>query len=229
MTDVDLPALEADLRYHFSDSSLPRLALTHASFSNEKGEDANYERLEFLGDSVLGLAAAQWLYHRYRDEPEGKLSKLKGYLVSAPVLADYARSIGLGDKLLLGIGEERSGGRHKISLLADVVEALLGAIYLDGGLEPARQMIERVLERALERRSTLKHSDAKTRLQELTQGAGLGLPSYEMLSESGPDHDKRFRVEVSLDGRGVGAAEGKSKKAAEQAAAADALERMSLG
>ena len=226
MTEVDLAALEADLHYRFTDPKLPRLALTHASFSNERGEGSNYERLEFLGDSVLGLVASQWLYQRYEAEPEGKLSKLKGYLVSAPVLADYARSIGLGEKLLLGIGEARSGGRKKASLLADVVEALLGAIFLDGGLEPARQVIERVLERALEQRATLQHSDAKTRLQELTQGAGLGLPSYEMLSESGPDHDKRFRVEVSLDGRAVGAAEGKSKKAAEQAAAADALQRM---
>ena len=218
-----LAALYGALGYRFRDAKLPILALTHSSFSNEKGQEDNYERLEFLGDAVLGLAASQWLYARFPAATEGRLAKLKSFLVSAPALADFARSAGLGERLRLGVGEERSGGRDKTSILADSLEALFGAIYLDGGFEAARPLIERVLGRALERRGSIRHNDAKTQLQELTQGAGLGLPSYEMVDETGPDHQKRFTVEVWLDGRLIGGAEGRSKKAAEQAAAADAL------
>ncbi|MEM8931266.1 MAG: ribonuclease III, partial [Acidobacteriota bacterium] len=184
----------------------------------------NYERLEFLGDAVLGLLASEWLYHRYADKPEGQLAKLKSFLVSTPVLADFARSLDLGQRLQLGVGEERSGGRDKPSILADAVEALLGAIYLDGGLPPARALVGRILERGLAQRGRIHPADAKTRLQELTQGAGLGLPSYRLIGEEGPDHAKRFTVECYFDDRCVARAEGRSKKAAEQSAAAAALD-----
>ncbi|MEM1178977.1 MAG: ribonuclease III [Acidobacteriota bacterium] len=218
-----LSTLQKSLGHRFSDPKLPMLALTHSSLSNEKGEEDNYERLEFLGDAVLGLVASQWLYRRFPKAPEGQLAKLKSFVVSAPALADFANSVHLGQHLRLGVGEERSGGREKTSILADCLEALFGAIYLDGGLDAAQPLVERVVGRALERRSVIRHNDAKTRLQELTQGKGLGLPAYSMVAESGPDHRKRFTVEVRLEGRLIGCAEGRSKKTAEQAAAANAL------
>ena len=228
MESNNLSALEAALGHEFKDRSLPRLALTHSSFSNEQGQEDNYERLEFLGDAVLGLATSQWLYFRFPEEPEGRLAKLKSFLVSSPVLADFARSIELGTHLLLGVGEERSGGRDKSSILADSMEALFGAIYLDAGLEPARALIDQVLERGLQRRSKIRPADSKTHLQELSQGAGYGLPTYKLTEETGPDHDKRFTVECSLDGRLIGRATGRSKKNAEQAAASAALESLDL-
>ncbi len=228
MVSDNLSSLEAALNHKFNDRSLPRLALTHSSFSNEQGQEDNYERLEFLGDAVLGLVTSQWLYNRFSEEPEGRLAKLKSFLVSSPVLADFARSIDLGDHLLLGIGEQRSGGRNKSSILADSIEALFGAIYLDAGLEPARRLIVQVLERGLDRRSKIRPADSKTHLQELTQGAGYGLPTYKLTEETGPDHDKRFTVECRLDGRRIGHATGRSKKNAEQAAAAAALETLDL-
>ncbi|MCG8458741.1 MAG: ribonuclease III [Holophagales bacterium] len=220
--------LEVALGHRFSDRSLPALALTHSSYSNERGFEHNYERLEFLGDSVLGLLTSEWLFHRFPDEPEGRLAKLKSFLVSAPVLAEYARALGLGELLLLGVGEERSGGRDKPSILADVLEAFYGALYLDGGLRTVRPVVERGLERGLEGRRKVRHADAKTRLQELTQASGLGLPEYRLIAESGPDHDKRFRVECHLDAEHVAVAEGRSKKAAEQAAAAAVLGQLDL-
>ena len=223
-----LSRLEEALGHAFEDASLPALALTHSSYSNERSREDNYERLEFLGDAVLGLVTSQWLYFRFAEEPEGKLAKLKSYLVSAAVLSEFSRSLGLGEMLRLGIGEDRSGGRKKASILSDALEALIGAIYLDGGLEEARPLIERVLEQGLDRRSRATHTDSKTRLQELTQGAGLGLPSYRLIAETGPDHEKRFTVECHLEGKLVGAAEGRSKKTAEQAAAAEALGRLDL-
>ena len=221
-TDL-LEALQKALGHRFSELSLPTLALTHSSFSNEKGEEDNYERLEFLGDAVLGLVASQWLYRRFPKAPEGQLAKLKSFVVSAPALADFANAVNLGQHIRLGVGEQRSGGREKTSILADCLEALFGAVYLDGGLEAAAPLVERVIGRALERRTVIRHNDAKTRLQELTQGKGLGLPNYRMVAESGPDHRKRFTVEVHLEGRLIGCAEGRSKKTAEQAAAANAL------
>ena len=220
--------VEESIGYAFQDSDLLRIALTHRSYSNERGERDNYERLEFLGDSVLGLVAARWLYDRFPNEPEGRLAKQKSYLVSAKVLAAYAESIELGPQVRLGIGEARSGGSAKASILADGVEALFGAIYLDRGLEAARGVIERFLEGAWEGRTRLTLADAKTRLQEVVQSRGWGLPQYRVAEESGPDHRKRFTIECAVDGEVRGVSEGSSKKAAEQRAAAVALEQLDL-
>ena len=220
--------IEDALGYRFGDPDLLRVALTHRSYSNERGEKDNYERLEFLGDAVLGMVASRWLYNRYPHEPEGWLAKRKSFLVSAPVLARFGESFHLGPELRLGVGEARSGGSTKASILADAVEAIFGAVYLDGGLGAARAIIERFLADALDERSSVFHTDPKTRLQELVQARGWALPQYRVVSESGPDHRKRFTVECSVEGEVAGSAEGRSKKIAEQAAAIRALERLDL-
>lgn len=218
-------ALETALAYVFRDRSLLLRALTHRSFSNERGEGGNYERLEFLGDAIFGLVTSRWLYDRQPELPEGELAKLKSHLVSAQVLAAHAQAIALGQVLRLGIGEDRSGGRRKISILADAMEALFGAAYLDGGLPAARQVIEPIILAAYERFEA-SHSDAKTRLQELAQGLRLGLPDYVLVEASGPDHDKSFSVECRIGGELFGSGAGKSKKTAEQVAARAALARL---
>lgn len=220
--------LEDALGYRFDDRELLRVALVHRSYSNERGDEDNYERLEFLGDSVLGLVAAEWLYERFPERSEGELAKLKSFLVSAPVLAGYARSLDLGARLRLGIGEDRSGGRRKSSILCDVVESLIGAVYLDGGLGAAREVIAPVLDEALVAHSQADNTDFKTRLQERSQGRGWGLPIYRVTAEAGPDHRKIFTVECSIEDKVVAAAEGRSKKMAAQRAAAAALEELDL-
>lgn len=218
-------ALEASLGYTFKARELLLRALTHRSYSNERGLDGNYERLEFLGDSVFGLVTSRWLYDRLPELPEGDLAKLKSHLVSATVLAAHAQKIELGQVLRLGIGEDRSGGRRKISILADAMEALFGAAYLDGGLLAAKKVIEPIVLAAYEKFEA-SHSDAKTQLQELAQGLRLGLPEYVLIEATGPDHDKRFTVECRIGGDLLGRGEGKSKKTAEQVAARAALERL---
>ncbi len=219
--------IEKSLGYRFKRVELLEIALTHSSAANEKGQAGNYERLEFLGDAVLGLATADWLYRRHPDLPEGELSKLKAQLVSRSVLAPHAERLELGPALKLGVGEERSGGRTKASLLADSLEALFGAIFLDGGIEPAREAVVAMLE-AVEggNGAPLLLADAKTRLQEVAQARGLALPEYRITSEAGPDHNKVFAIECWLAGERVGRGEGPSKKTAEQRAAADALARV---
>ncbi len=221
-------SIEDALDYRFGDPGLLATALTHRSFSNERGEKDNYERLEFLGDAVLGMVASRFLYDRYPREPEGLLAKRKSFLVSAPVLARFGKLIGVGQELRLGVGEARSGGHAKASILADAVEAIFGAVYLDAGLEAVRVIIERFLDDALAERSSVFHTDPKTRLQEQVQARGWALPRYRVVTESGPDHRKRFTVECSVEGEVAGAAEGRSKKLAEQAAAIRALERLDL-
>lgn len=220
--------IEDALDYRFKDAGLLRCALTHRSYSNERGEEDNYERLEFLGDAVLGLVASRWLYDHYPQEPEGLLAKRKSFLVSAPVLARFGKSIGVGPEILLGVGEARSGGHTKASILADAVEAVFGAVYLDGGSRAVRKVIVRFLRDALEERSNVFHTDPKTRLQEMVQARGWALPQYRVVTESGPDHRKRFTVECAVEGEAAGIAEGRSKKLAEQAAAILALERLDL-
>lgn len=217
--------LERALDYHFVRPELLLRALTHRSYSNERGLDGNYERLEFLGDAVFGLITSRWLYDRLPELPEGELAKLKSHLVSATVLGAHARAIGLGQVLRLGIGEDRSGGRRKVSILADAMEAIFGAAYLDGGIPAARQVIEPIVLAAYETFEA-GHSDAKTKLQELAQGARLGLPDYVLVAASGPDHDKLFTVECLIGGELFGRGEGKSKKTAEQVAARAALSRL---
>lgn len=220
--------VERHLGYRFQDRDLLRLAFVHRSWANEQGRNENYERLEFLGDAVLGMVTAEWLYRQHPELPEGHLSKRKAVLVSRAALARHARRLGLGEELKLGVGEEKSGGRRKNSLLADAFEALLGAVFLDGGLEPARKLVMPLLERRDDEREHRRRLDAKTRLQELAQARGWDLPVYELVGEEGPDHDKTFHVECHVRGRLQGRATGGSKKEAEQIAAARALDAMEV-
>jgi ribonuclease-3 len=221
-----LEELEARLGHRFADRGLARTALTHRSLAHERSTNEHYERLEFLGDAVLGLVTSEWLYRRYPESPEGELARRKSYLVSAPVLADFARKICLGDLLRLGMGEERSGGRDKTSLLADSIEAVFGAVFLDGNLAAARRVVQRFLEQAGVDHPEAVGLDAKTRLQELLQARGWELPEYRLVGESGPDHRKTFRVECRVQDRVVASGEGPSKKLAEQRAAAGALDAL---
>jgi ribonuclease-3 len=218
--------LERALGYKFRNPELLTLALTHRSYANENGLPDHNERLEFLGDAVLGTVAAEWLFRRHPEMPEGDLSKRKSYLVSAPVLAGLADDLGVGKSLLLGVGEERSGGREKPSLLADSAEAVLGAIYMDGGLAPVRELVSRLLAQVVEERPRIHETDTKTRLQEALQARGWSLPEYRLVAEMGPDHEKRFVVECRVCDRAAGRGEGRSKKVAEQRAAAEALESL---
>lgn len=222
-----LAALETRLGHRFSDGQLLESALTHRSYANEKGLTRNYERLEFLGDSVLGLLAVEWLYASHPDRPEGELSQVKSFLVSEPVLAHFARRLEMGKSLRLGVGEERSGGREKPSLLADVFEAVIGALYLDGGLSAAREIVGDLLGEAFRRRAEFHETaDAKSKLQEWVQAQGWELPEYRIVAEEGPDHQKVFSVECWVQGRSVGSGTGRSRKLAEQSAAEQALKEL---
>lgn len=215
--------LEKRLGYRFRRPELLDQALTHRSWAHEREDDVeHYERLEFLGDAVLGLIAAEELFRGHPELPEGELSKRKAFLVSREVLARRGEELGLGELLRLGVGEERSGGREKASLLADAVEAVLGAVYLDGGLDAARQAIAGLFADGLARPGA-GPSDAKTLLQEAVQARGWPLPEYQLVEQTGPDHAKRFTVEVELRGEPAGRGHGRSKKSAEQEAAAVAL------
>ncbi len=215
--------LERRLGHRFENFELLGTALTHRSYANEQELEDNYERLEFLGDAVLALVAAEWLYRREPDAAEGELSKLKGFLVSEPVLAAWGEEIGLGDLIRLGVGEERSGGRAKPSLLADVLEAVIGAMYLDGGLPPVRAFVEGLLVQGHGDRPEWRYRDAKSALQERLQAAGRSLPRYVLAASEGPDHEKLFKIECWVEGETLGVGEGRSKKHAEQAAAESAL------
>jgi ribonuclease-3 len=213
----ELSALEERLGYEFRNRDLLEEALTHRSFANEKDLRGNYERLEFLGDSVLGLLASEWLFRRHPGLPEGSLSTLRSSLVSRPALAKRAAELEIGAALRLGVGEERSGGREKGSLLADALEAVLGAVFLDRGLEAVRKVAEPLLDDSLDEIEEIQ--DGKTRLQEVAQARGLGLPSYRLVVEAGPDHEKVFTVECRLAGL-ASTAEASTKKRAEKRAAA---------
>jgi ribonuclease-3 len=222
---LPLTALEERVGHRFSDPALLELALTHRSAANEQGSTRQNERLEFLGDAVLGLLVAEALYRRYPARPEGELARAKAVLVSAGALAPYGESLGLGGALLLGVGEARSGGRRKASLLADTVEAVLGAVYLDGGIEAARGMVEAYLAWS-DVGGEPVWIDAKTDLQERVQARGWPLPVYSIVDAAGPEHERRFTCIVELCGEAVGKGSGRSKKAAQQAAAAEALARL---
>lgn len=217
---------EQRIGYTFRKRELLRRALTHKSYSHEaKDTDVRHnETFEFLGDSVLGFVIGDLLFHHFPELNEGALSKMKAFLVSASSLAEKARQYGMGEVILLGVGEEKTGGRKKDSLLANLFEAVVAAIYLDGGIEPARELIVRSFREDIEKidQQDLLFSDYKTALQEVAQGRGLPLPEYNVVDEVGPDHDKTFIVEVkigSLATRG----EGSSKKEAQQQAARHAL------
>ncbi len=223
---TDLSEFEDRIRYRFANRDLLTRALTHKSYSHEaKSTDVQHnETFEFLGDSVLGFVVGDMLFRHFPTLDEGALSKMKAYLVSATSLAGKAREYGMGDVILLGVGEEKSGGRKKDSLLANLFEAMVAAIFLDGGIDPARRLIEETFAndlRAINEDDLLFH-DYKTALQELAQGRGLPLPDYSVVGEVGPDHDKTFIVEVKIGGDSA-RGEGSSKKEAQQQAAKHAL------
>lgn len=204
------------------DTQLLELALTHRSYAYESGGIPTNERLEFLGDSVLGIVITDALYHRHPELPEGQLAKLRSAVVNARALATVARTLDLGTFIRLGRGEEATGGRDKSSILADTVEALLGATYLDHGIEVSRELILRLFAQLLDDSETLGAGlDWKTSLQELTAELGAGVPSYA-ISESGPDHAKEFEAQVVLGEKLYGHGRGSNKKEAEQQAAASA-------
>lgn len=209
-----------------SNLALLEQSLTHRSYLGEATTDvASNERLEFLGDAVLGLVVCAYLYSRYPDRSEGELAKAKAVAVSEPVLADAAKRIGLETAILMSSGEEASGGRSRLSILSDAFEALIAVLYIDGGLDAAREFCLRALESILvdiERQEHIR--DYKSLLQELTQSKHKKAPKYVVVKEDGADHDKTFVVEARLDTILLGKGSGKSKKQAEQAAALEALE-----
>jgi ribonuclease-3 len=224
--DGDLEGLERALGYRFSDHSLLLAALRHSSLAPEphgKKKGEHFERLEFLGDRVVGLAIADLLLARFPREAEGDLARRYATLVSRGTLAELADRIALGAQLHLTRGEDDSGGRSKPTVLADALEALVGAIYRDGGLEPARAFVARLFETKLDEAGRPPR-DPKTALQEWAQGKGLPLPSYRTIRAEGPAHQPSFHVEVSVKGEKPVMAEGASKQAAERAAAAALLE-----
>lgn len=221
--------LEQALGYRFRNITLLQNALTHSSYANERWRDslASNERLEFLGDAVLGFVSADFLYRKHPDLPEGELTRIRAALVCEESLHEVAQSLRLGEFLLLGKGEESGGGRRRPSILADAVEAVLAAVYLDGGIDEARALIHRILlEKEQEQVVESRRRDCKTELQELVQRKPNQVLHYELVSESGPDHAKVFAVAVTLNGQVVGLGSGHSKKEAEQSAARAALEQM---
>ena len=214
---------EDRIGYRFRDRALLQQALTHSSWSNEAGlshRDCN-ERLEYLGDAVLELASSETLYRALPDEDEGALTKLRAALVCEPALADAARTLALGDVLLVGHGELRTGGKERASILSDALEAVIGAIYLDGGFTSAKEFVDRFIMNDFEEKKLF--FDSKTVIQELVQAAGLGPIEYEIIDVTGPDHDKRFTARLTVGGEPVGTGEGHTKKAAEQQAAYRAI------
>ena len=224
-----LSDFEEKLGYTFRDKSLLENALTHSSYANEhrrEGASSN-ERLEFLGDAILGLVVAEHLYRTHPDKPEGELTKLRAELVCEKSLAEVAGRLELGKELRLGHGESHGGGSHRPSMLADAVEAVLAAAYLDGGMEIPKGIITRLI---LGKEPTVSgNQDYKTRFQELVQRTRDQVISYALTGESGPDHHKTFTVEVSLNGTPVGTGSGSSKKRAEQDAAREAIARLFPG
>ena len=215
--------LEEGIGYNFRDPALLELALTHSSYANERRAEGcrDNERLEFLGDSILGFLVASKLYRNFPDRPEGELTKLRADLVCETSLAAVAEELELGKYLRLGRGEEHTGGRTRRSILADAVEAVLAAIYLDGGFETAQRFVDRFVLSRMD--ADEKHGDYKTQLQELVQQHSGQTLTYPLLNEEGPDHNKTFTVQVALNGEVLGVGRGRTKKQAEQAAARQAL------
>jgi ribonuclease-3 len=226
-TPLPPEALEQALGVAFTDVALRGAALTHRSFAFERGLSVTNERLEFLGDSVLGLVVTDMAYADYPDMPEGQLAKLRAAIVNMTALADVARSLGVGDVVLLGKGEEQSGGREKTSILADALEAIIGAVYLDRGLGDARGLVERLFRPRMQAWVRGEgERDHKTLLQELASQAMRAIPEYRV-EERGPDHQKEFTATVSVAGETLGSGTGRSKKEAEQQAAREAHARIS--
>ena len=222
-----LKDLEAVIGYKFRNISLLQNALTHSSYANERWHNSllSNERLEFLGDSVLGMLVAEYLYRSFPNRPEGELTRMRADMVCEQTLAAAANRIGLGQHLLLGHGEEQGGGRTRSSILADAMESVIAASFLDGGMEAALQIVRTFI--FVEVPVTKLHNaDYKTQLQEMVQQKKNQILSYELVGQSGPYHDKKFDVEVSLNGSVVGFGSGSSKKRAEQEAARAAIEKL---
>lgn len=222
---ADYASLEARLGYRFVDAVLIRTALTHKSYLNENpGPDRHdNERLEFLGDAVLSLTVGHLLMDRYPTRAEGELSKARAQLVSEPALAEVAEGVALGEWLFLGRGEEQTGGRHKASLLADACEAVIGAVYLDGGFGASMELVRRLFGSRVEAAFAPGSGDFKTRLQELAQSHYRLQPRYHLVASQGPDHEKTFEIALVLGDKEVSRGQGRSKKEAEQRAAERAL------
>ena len=219
--------LEIAIGYRFRNITLLQNALAHSSYANERWHDSlkSNERLEFLGDSILGMVVAEHLYRNYPDRPEGELTRMRADMVCENALAAIAGRIGLGEHLLLGHGEEQTGGRTRNSILADAVESVIAACFLDGGMDAARGFIDRFVLTDVPVRK-LRNADYKTALQELVQQKKNQQLTYKLIGESGPDHDKHFEVAVLLNGNTVGTGTGSSKKRAEQDAARAAMEHL---
>lgn len=218
--------LERALGYTYRDRTLLNMALSHTSYANEVYKDTlrSYERLEFLGDSILGFVTAEYLYHTFPTKHEGELTRIRAELVCEKNLAEVAQMLQLGDALLLGNGEDHGGGRTRSSILCDVMEALIAAAYLDGGFDAAKGIVTRFILPMLSK--VIKTHDYKTEFQELVQQKRDQVVTYELVSERGPDHCKEFTSRVLLNGVPVGEGTGSSKKRAEQVAAGQAIERL---
>jgi ribonuclease-3 len=218
-----LKELEEKIRYSFSNEALLRQALTHSSYANEQKirKDGDYERLEFLGDAVLELISSEHLFRENPELPEGKLTKMRSSLVCEQSLAQCARDLGLGEYIRLGKGEESTGGRQRDSITSDVLEAVIGAIYLDGGFGAAHDFVHQFILSDLE--DKILFHDSKTVLQEIIQTKPNQKLVYHLVAEKGPDHDKEFVVEALLNDTLIGSGSGKTKKAAEQQAAYEAI------
>ena len=222
-----LKDLENTIGYRFQNITLLQNALTHSSYANERWHNSlmSNERLEFLGDSILGMVVAEYLYKTFPDRPEGELTRMRADMVCEQALCIIADRLGLGEHLLLGHGEEQTGGRSRASILADAVESVIAACFLDGGMDAAKGFIQKFV--LCDVPVTRLHNiDYKTVLQELVQQKKDQVLSYHLVAESGPDHNKRFTVEVSLNGEPVGQGIGSSKKRAEQEAAHAAIEKL---
>ena len=219
--------LEAALGYKFQNITLLQNALTHSSYANERWHNSllSNERLEFLGDSILGMVVAEYLYTHFPDRPEGELTRMRADMVCETSLAQIANRLGLGEHLLLGHGEERFGGRNRASILADAVESVIAASFLDGGMAAAEGIITRFVLCDVPV-SRLHNTDYKTALQELIQQKKNQVLRYQLVGESGPDHDKQFTAQVLLNEQVIGEGTGSSKKRAEQDAARAALEKL---
>ena len=219
MKERQLRELQETIGYEFKDRALLKQALTHSSYANEHKMDHSHcnERLEFLGDAVLELVTSDFLYHKYADLQEGELTKTRASIVCEPTLAACAGDIRLGERLYLGKGEEATGGRLRNSVVSDAFEALIGAVYLDGGLACARELITRFVLNDIEHKKLFY--DSKTILQEMVQSRQDGPLTYELVREEGPDHDKHFEVCARMGEQEIGRGEGRTKKAAEQMAA----------
>ena len=223
MLNYDEAAIEKNIEYTFQNKDLLRRAMSHSSYINEMKRTGyeSYERLEFLGDAVLELITSEFLFEEYRDLPEGKLTKMRASIVCEYTLSSVSRMLQYGDYVLLSKGEEQTGGRSRSSILCDLFESVLGAIYLDGGMEAAKKYVYSFLLTDIEHKTLFY--DAKTTLQEMVQKDGKGVVTYELLEEKGPDHNKSFVTEGLVDGVGIAKGEGTSKKHAQQMAAYKAI------